>query len=301
MVMWQSFKSYVDNPNLSLGNLGPLLGAGSITLFMGAGVSMSSGKYQNWPNLVRSCTSELGLNKNIDDDEPIDNLLKYMSEVRRKLNNESEYRNFVNKHLNADAELDYADMANLLLMSVGALCMGSKRGSINEVVTYNFDDLLEWYFSLNGFVAQPVTDLPYLARNPDVTVYHPHGFLPKLTQASNSKTFIFDQLSYDRTIGNETDPWFALCKQILLRKIAIFVGLSGKDPAMRTLVTRVYDSLRSEGQNRPIGFLLNLDSKIEDKDDLLERGVITIGFKDYNEIYEFLFSICKNATDGITV
>jgi hypothetical protein len=302
MEMWQKFDSYTDKPRLVLGKLGPLLSAGSLTMFMGAGLSMSSGKYQNWPNLVRSCTSELNINlkKAIDDDEPIDNLLKYMSQVRQKLGNkENKYRELVNKNLNASAVLDYKDAANLLLMSVGALCMGSKRGSIKEVVTYNFDDLLEWYFALNGFVAQVVTDLPYLASDSDITVYHPHGFLPKLTTDKKSERFVFDQLSYDRTIGNEVDPWFTLCKQILLRKVAIFIGLSGEDPAMRTLVTRVNDVLKAEKQDRPVGFLLNLDSKIENKEALLERGVIPLGFKDYDAIYKFLFSICKKASGRI--
>jgi SIR2-like protein len=305
MGMWQGLDSYADNHNhhLALGKLGPLLREGSLTLFMGAGLSMSSKKYQNWPDLVRSCTSELKLNKVIADNEPIDNLLRYMDDVRRKIKNEAKYRELVNKHLNAAAALDYSDAANLLLMAVGALCMGSKRGSIKEVVTYNFDDLLEWYFALNGFVAQPVTDLPFLAKDPDVTVYHPHGFLPKLTKKGNSQRFVFDQLSYERTIGNENDAWFALCKQILLSKIAIFVGLSGKDPAMMTLVQRVHDTLEAQQQLRPVGFLLILDSEIGDgdKEHFIERGVIPLGFKNHDEIYKFLFQISKKASDGMKV
>ena len=296
---WQTFDSYVHKHNLALGKLGPLLREGSLTLFLGTGISMSSGKYPSWPSLVQSCTNELKFNKNIAANEPINNLLKYMDEVRRKISDTAQYQKLVNKHLNAGAKLDYKDLANNLLMSIGALCMGSKRGSITEVVTYNFDDLLEWYFALNGFVAQPVTDLPYLASGADVTVYHPHGFLPKLTKKNNAERFVFDQMSYEKTVGNRDDPWFVLCEQILLRKIAIFIGLSGKDPAMMTLVVRVHNSLNDKQQSRPVGFLLILDSENLEKEYFLERGVIPLGFNNHSEIYEFLFKICKKASEDM--
>src|ERR1035437_7294833 len=53
-------------------------------------------------------------------------------------------------------------LRNDLLIALGALLMGSKRGSVTEVLNVNCDDVLNWYLALHGFDTQVVTRLPSL-------------------------------------------------------------------------------------------------------------------------------------------
>src|SRR5690348_9470103 len=113
-----------------------------------------------------------------------------------------------------------------LLISLGACLMGSRRGSITEVLNFNFDNVLDWYLKLHGYTTQIVSEIPSLRTDVDVTIYHPHGYLPKdVPRGEFSKFLVFSQDSYDARVARfETDPWIAHFRHTLRNREILFVG-----------------------------------------------------------------------------
>ena len=284
-----------STPSIAKEVLTELLLNGSLCLFLGAGVSESSKSYPSWRTLVEHCIAGAGVEHQLPDNAVTEDLLVAMDVVRGSLRDE-DLKALVQRFLQKDFELDYSHAKNMLLIALGALVMTSKRGSIDQIITYNFDDLIEWYFDLHGYKTQVVSRLPYISQDSDVTVFHPHGFLPKSTKYKMSDHFIFDQLSYDLTIGRDDNPWFALSKQLLLSKVAIMVGVSGDDPAIRALLARVNEQLSAANAPRPVAFLLNRATSIEKPSSYyLARGIVPLSFDTYDDIWAFLLGICQNA------
>lgn len=198
-----------------------------------------------------------------------------------------------------DSKNEYQNLLkNELLIAIGALLMGTKRGSIAEVITYNFDDVLEWYLNLNGFVVDIVTDPLALTKNADVTIYHPHGFLPFSDEFSPGESIVFDETSFNRRIGNTGDsPWRDRLRILLSTKKAIFIGLSGDDPTFGPSLERV----QSEVKDRDIiGYWFrkspsNRDQEISDKN----NKILPIYVDDYSDIPGFLLEITQMASKAV--
>lgn len=189
-------------------------------------------------------------------------------------------------------------LKNDLLISIGALVMGTKRGSISDVITYNFDDVLEWYLSLHGFVVDIVTEPYSITNNVDVTIYHPHGFLPFNEKFTASNSIVFDKESFEDRIGNEREsPWRDRLRILLSTKKPIFIGLSGDDPTFGPMLR----SFQKEVQDRDVvGYWFrkrpekhNKDQELDDKN----KKIVPIYFDDYSEIPEFLLEISQIAAN----
>ncbi len=115
--------------------------------------------------------------------------------------------------------------------------MGSRRGRIREVWTLNFDDVLKWYLRVNGFVSQVITEVPSLLKDADVSVYHPHGYLP--SDPHNGKAsarIVFDDTSYANRLVGTDEPLREATRNILASKIVLAVGLSWNDDILKNLV-----------------------------------------------------------------
>jgi len=281
--------------NIALDTLAALLKRQSLCLFLGAGLSASSGEFPTWVELAKLCASNAGKDTSaVTDDMPINDLLKLMESVRDTFSDFEHYKEHVRKYLNEKFAFSYSHATNMLLIAIGALLIPSSRGFINEVITYNFDELLEWYLNLHGFKVQVVTDLPFLYEACDVRIYHPHGFLPKSPHHKSAQHFVFDSFEYDLNVGNSAFPWYQLCNEMLLRKIGIMVGLSGNDPAITSLVARTYSELEKKGKGRPIAFLLNRKASITNETSwYTKRGVVPLGFDTYDDIWTFLLNVCQ--------
>jgi hypothetical protein len=182
-----------------------------------------------------------------------------------------------------------------LLLSLGALLMGSRRGSIAEVLNFNFDNMLQWYLGLHGFTTQIVTEFPMLRKDVDVTVFHPHGYLPKDSPSSEfSKKLTFSQYSYDETIAHfESDLRVVQTVQILRSKEILFIGLSGNDPIFGPLLVKVVPEI---GRSRYTGYWFfgpGVDPQVIDA--VRSRNVVPLKFDSFQEISEFLLTVCQEA------
>lgn len=272
--------------------LGSHLKSGSLALAIGAGTSSDLG-LPNWFELVRRCMKEAEIDGAIDENTPNDTLRSKMEQVENKKG--KDYSKLVHDALYEGVEYSKEILKKELLIALGALLMGSRRGSVSQVFNFNFDNVLDWYLSLHGYTTQIVTDLPTLREDVDVTIYHPHGYLPKDADArSFSKFLVFSKYSYAEKLANfETDLWIAEFRQVLRSKELLFVGLSGEDPIFDPLLVRDLPMIQ---KRRYTGFWLFGPNVTEDRiTEVKKRNVVPLRFDAYNQIPDFLFRVCQEA------
>ena len=283
---------------MAASQIGVQLEQGSLTMLLGAGVSKGMG-LPLWWELVKYCCDHLGLDSsNIDSTTSNEELRLKMDSVEKKAGKRNAYHDLVREKLYASAKDDGYLLDQKLLIVLGAMMMNSRRGSVKEILTFNFDDVLERYLSLHGFVHQITTSLPCLQRDVDVTIHHPHGFLASSAKfkASDSDFLVFSQYSYDtRQAGgpNQDDLWKNLTRDLLLRKTGLFVGLSRHDPEWGSLLVQVKNLTN---QSRITGFwLLGPSDDTSSESYLRDRNVVPIRLKSYEDYVPFLLSVCQSA------
>ena len=210
----------------------------------------------------------------IDAKTPNTELLKLMDRVERGMSWES-YQKVVMGSLYRDARDERSLITQPLLSVLGAMTMKSKRGCVREVLTFNFDDLLERYIRIHGFAGEIICRLPCLRRDVDLTVYHPHGFVPSPgSRFEGSDFLIFSKYSFDERLGEQLDPWTELSRDLLLRKVALFIGLSAEGPNLGPLLINVAKRLR---EPRPTGiWLVGPDDAPDTEEQLIKWNVAPI-------------------------
>jgi hypothetical protein len=289
------------NPELAIEFLAFHLRQGTLGLFLGAGVSNYL-KLPNWSAIVSRCSTEVGLPE-LPPEAPASELCARMQQIEKmkspsgkaQLGSSQEFRDLVHKHLYSEVQFEHI-LHGELLMALGSLIMGSKRGSVTEVFTLNFDDVLEWYLYLHGYQIQVVTSQPALRTAADVTIYHPHGFIPFHTQFNASDFLIFGQQSYNEKMGNPSDPWTEATRYFLKSKLVLFVGLSGEDPTFGPLFSQVQKSVK---ESRPIGVWLFTISSIPSKLTAIEdQNFIVLEMPNHDAWPNFLLSIAQHAADS---
>ena len=147
---------------LAIDYLASCLFDGALALVFGAGISKSLG-FPNWNQLVIRCGKIANIDtSSIDENSNEHELCMFMDKIERKLE-KKEYFKVVHTALYGnvnDFEYNKNIISKDLLISIGALIMGSRRGSAKEVVTFNFDNALEKYLEIHGYVSQIVYNLP---------------------------------------------------------------------------------------------------------------------------------------------
>jgi hypothetical protein len=192
-------------------------------------------------------------------------------------------------------------MKDPLLIGLGALIAGGRRGSVRRIVTLNYDSLLEWYLSLSGVDVRVVSSFPDLEGNEDVRIYHVHGFLPhpSTPYQEGGVPIVLDLKEADERIA-DGGPWQDLWRHVLSTGVCLFVGVSPRsfrDRALGPLLLSVSKSLK---RSRPTGFWLMdravspLDSKL-----FLERGIVPVHPGGRAAIPQFLLGVCRKAAESV--
>ena len=185
-----------------------------------------------------------------------------------------------------------------LLIALGAIAMGSVRGSAKSIISYNYDDLLEWYLDFHGYKIQAVSSFPTLLQKSDVCIYHPHGFLPLEKKYADLKTneVILSQRSYLDSF-KQVDPWNEIQIAHLSSHLCLFIGLSGEDDHIEFLCNEAFKRVKQQKERPLIGYMVLLDNvknrEIEDIN--LNRGLINLYIKDYNGLPNMILDICRKA------
>ena len=289
--------------------LAECLKEGTLALALGAGISAGMG-LPKWPNLVNSCCKEVGIKNKFNKNTANEKLLRAMNAVEDAINKDiqgnpkkqfdDEYRKLIHKCLYRDGKVEYDDsiIKLPLLIAIGALISGSARGSVKEIVTLNFDDVLEWYLSVYGLKTQIAHKLPVLRGNPDVIIYHLHGYIPKNSNPSLKSKIIFSKRSYDRyhakdRLNLQQSVWI----DHLSSKVVLFIGLSGNDTTFGPIFSNVKVRLKSyspfDGPNNI--WLMSPKTSKEIKDEIRDDwggAPVIMEHKDYPS---FILGICQRA------
>jgi hypothetical protein len=303
---------YLMNEPYATDALAECLRKGTLVLFLGAGVSVCA-SVPRWKELIESMRREVGLPTDSLGSSP-DSLQAAADEVQRKFseNDEKSFAELVRRCLYKGVELNESLVTDPGLIALGALMLGSRRGSVNRVVTLNIDCLLEWYLSLYGLGCQVVHQLPADGSAEDVRIYHPHGFLPHPDfDGENSSSVILGLKSVNKRLGDPNNEWNALIRHVLTSGVVLFVGLSEASFLDRTVGPWLeYAARKNEARNPtlPTGFwTLKLEEEwteadiLRIKEEFLASRVVPLIQPSGEAIARLLLGICQKAAQQNSV
>lgn len=299
----QSLEDLAD-PEIASRYLAKLLLRGELTLLLGAGVSMAN-SLPSWKELVRYCEGAVGIEvpgeADVDDVRSSTELQDAMEAVYVKLGGEGDaFRELVRKGLYdgghvANGAYSDAVLTSMLLIAIGALVMPSRRGSVREVITLNFDDLLEWYLHLHGYRTQSVSKFPvYLRSDVDLTVFHPHGFLPLVKGYESSDWIVLRYSEFvARLAGTGGEAWARHMTGILSTKRLLALGTSMGDIDIDVQLAKA--RAEHSDESLPAGFVVGAGIGEWKSRQLIGAGLVPVSLEDHDAIPTFVLEVCRRA------
>jgi hypothetical protein len=204
----------------------------------------------------------------------------------------------VSKALYAGGDLDFSLIRkNGTLEAIGALVRTSLRGAVSEIVTLNFDDVLDRYLAIHGIVVVPTFEEKCWASRGDIVIYHPHGFLPSPGSCFQpaSSFVVLDRSSYSKSapIMNQK------MKLVMQSHICLFIGLSGEDERLDKLIWETKDEgnhAYNTSQTGYWGVAFSASYNQAKARKWEERRIYLQKLDDYHtDLPNFLFEICQSA------
>jgi len=234
--------------------------SGNITLFLGAGVSKAAG-VPLWDDLINKLLVELikttiksdgisesdveSLNKlayKNKDDSPLIQMRYIKSAFELNEYYEIIHQALYSKNINYNAKLLDA------IVKIATPSLSHKE--IRNIVTYNFDNLIEKSFKA---AAQPYKSI---YREKDVAgaechnIYHVHGYLPDDLEKIDLKEveLIFSEEDYHK-VYRDAYSWSNITQLNFFREsTCVFIGCSLTDPNLRRLLDV---AVRTEEEKKP--------------------------------------------------
>lgn len=279
--------------NNAVKHLAKRLYDGTLVLFIGAGASRGFG-LPNWVELVNDLRKEVGL-PIISNPTSADDLQLSADEVIDKIGSVDNLIKKIEELLYKKVEFESTKVfENHLLISISALLMGSKRGHVTRVVSLNYDNMLEWFLSLFGFVVKSVYKLPDLEGSEDVRIYHPHGYIPSSKITSEKSDFVILGMDSANTrLGTPGDPWFEKVRSILDSGFCLFIGMSENTLLDRAIAPLFKTSGEKVKLNRPLGVWVLLSDP--ERADFQRYNIAPLVLSSPLEISDFLLKICQEA------
>lgn len=298
---------HLTNEGRAVEYLASELSKGTLLLVLGAGASAEVG-LPGWAELLRRCRGKMGL--------PIDKAVDGASaEVLQQLADDLERQRFkdnpgglaqlVKQELYDGVDLGGSFAGRELLVALGALMMGSRRGSASRVITFNYDSVLEWYMSLCGFVSRVVVRPPGLEGAEDVRVYHPHGFLPHPGMLlDDSPEIVLGLSKLNERLGTPGDTWNELMRHLFGTGVALFIGLSVRSFRDRAIAPVLAFVGKQKGRTGATGIWLLADKLDPDQslDDLrAEFGAVGVALLALGKdrMPGFLLRVCAQAAGKV--
>lgn len=235
-------------------NAQDVIAQGNNALFLGAGVSMSA-NMPSWKDLLKGLMGEVKqlktntleafkeLSSHVLEECGDSNLImgRYLQTAISMYDNKVTFSELIQKYLYNE------NNTSPLLMNLARVVQHKK---VNEVITYNFDDLLE-----QNLVKLNLTDsVDFTAISKDaeikghntLPIYHVHGIIPKEGPVD---TVVFSEEEYHKRYS--TAYHWSNVEQLhaLTRTHCFFVGLSMTDPNLRRLLDAAKEMNNSNGIN----------------------------------------------------
>jgi hypothetical protein len=281
------------HPTAAVEYLGQCLFDGSLSLLLGAGVSSSLG-LPTWGELINQALAQIGEPPFDGDDLELGGT-RLASACKRK---GLDVRQVVRACLYPRGGLTPAAlMGNRRMGALGAMLMGSRRGSVDTVLTLNFDSVLEEYLLLHGYIVNSVAELPALLGSEDVTVFHLHGYLPSDTGIGRaSEKITLTKESVLKMAGDPNDQWRVVFRQIVRSKVLLLVGISASTAIGLALGSILQHEAEYLSGSRPSAFWLGTKKPSDDLNTvLLSSNVVPVTVESYEKIDDFLLAVCRQA------
>lgn len=220
-----------------------------LVLFLGAGISKDA-KISTWDQLVSDLLVSLvskkleNYNINLTDIEK-DLIISQMKNVNGSSPLlQARYIRTGLEDVFTDilTEILYKDCVNTskILEEITQLCLPVRSGiGIKAVVTYNFDDLIEYNFEKLRIKHRSIYREGEMPSKDELGIFHVHGFLPR----DNSKyenlskgLLVFSEEGYHNLMLDSYN-WANIVQLNHLREnVCLFIGLSMTDPNLRRLL-----------------------------------------------------------------
>jgi len=289
------------------GCLGSALRRGNLVVFLGAGISRAFG-LPDWSELVRECCRLAACPDVPSAGAPANELMDAMGKVERLIKKEcssAEFERNLRRSLYAGVEYETSAAVHPLMVALGAMMMGSMRGSVSEILTLNFDDVLEWYLRLHGYSYQAISKYPFSFVDTDVRVYHLHGYLPFADATADApegeNSIVLTEQSFYRRMAEDGHPCNILLRSLLMTRTFLFLGWGASDPDIKLLLTKARADLP---QPKCFGCYVQALKDDAETDETQQRdrfdelyddfGLATVHLRK-RDIPMFLMGICQSA------
>lgn len=274
------------------------LNKGRLSLFLGAGASFAL-DLPNWEKLVRGCISDLNSDNIIIDKSKEFDPKYYSEKFKRNCTDLRQYHEIIRANLYKEVSFNFMQAQKELLIALTAIIVGKSRGTVKKIITYNFDNVIEWYLEINGLRINVLNKRPLDQSEPDVEILHLHGFLPP----SNSKWPSSEEIVFTQNEFNVRERGSNYWKDIVneLYKSHIFLGIGlNPDSVCKDIVPylQVLDAEWYSEQNprtQPYGVVFLTNCTEEQSETMIDNGIIPCIIKK-EAIPEAVFTIAQKAT-----
>lgn len=175
-------------------------------------------------------------------------------------NNDSSFESMVRDVLYSTID---KDKDSELLSEIVKICVApGKSPNLDSIVTYNFDDILEYKLEKTEM------EIPYKSvfgigieiKNGELPIYHVHGYLPESEKLSDSNKITFGENNYHQQYS-DIYSWNNIVQINKFREnTCVFIGSSLTDPNIRRLLDI---ALRQKGNKRKHHYIFK--KKIDNK------------------------------------
>lgn len=247
-----------------------------ITLFLGAGISIDAG-IPLWQDLIRNLFIRMISakdSKKMLDEKSIEALSALahsntedspITQIRyiKSAFDLEEYYELVHKALYSNK----ISFETNLLNALSTICKPQRAyNGIKNIITYNFDDLIEQNFTEREIEFNSIyrdIDLPSLDK---LNIYHVHGYLPQTNDiAHEDMNLVFSEEDYHK-IYHDAYSWSNLTQLNAFRdSTCLFIGCSLTDPNLRRLLdvaSRSREEARHFAIIKKVGFISDSASEI---------------------------------------
>jgi hypothetical protein len=294
---------FADKPSECVELLSRYLNKGHLGLLLGSGASSGIG-LPGWKELVLSISNDI-----IPDSitpgktEYSGHELKDLAQAfKRKINDQTQYYQIVKEHLYKGVSFDFSLARKELLIALSALIVGKRRGNVQEIFTYNFDSVLEWYLQILGLDVNTIIDKQSLAKVSDVNITHIHGYLPNPgLKVEDSDFLVFSQREFiDRQLSAE-DYWKNSFYDFFRKYTFLAIGLSVDSlindvcPYLTQMDTWYERNKINRLYPYGIAFLSPNTMNKELFPELLKHGIIPCTFPTHDDVPLNIFAILQKA------
>lgn len=274
-----------------------------VSLFLGAGVSADAGLV-SWDGLLKCLVNKRSRSVITKRD---------LSKIK-KANFDSSL--IIGRYIKcADSTLDiFTSVRNILYKNhrhsnlVDSICRFINSGSVESVITYNYDMLVEdrmnELFTHPNVKVSPVFENNRIGKD-CVPVYHVHGVIPNPSTESSFKPYIvLAEDDYHKLYMHSYD-WSNIEQlHALDRNVCFFIGLSMSDPNLRRLLDFSHAKQEEDKPTHYAFLKRNLFGKIGCNDKDLENwrilesmfsslGVNIIWYEDYADLPDLIDRLCR--------